>query len=116
MKLRFHKGDLRLRLSQSDVARLAEGQAIEERIDFPGDVRLAFSFEPGDRHAALFENATIRVMAPAEDVTRWIESDQEGIEFQQLGMKVAIEKDFKCIHRDSPADADSFPNPMMDKF
>ncbi len=116
MKLRFHKGDLRLRLSQSDVARLAEGHPVEEKIEFANQASLSFSFESGDRHTASLEHHSIRITAPADEVRQWIESDQEGIQFQQLGMKVTIEKDYKCLHRDSAGEIDLFPNPMMDKL
>ena len=115
MKLRFHKGDLRLRLSQSDVARLAETGGIEERIDFPGRP-LNFALQSGPEDQARFEGDTVRITAQADEIKAWIESDREGISFEQAGMKVAIEKDFRCVHRDSPEDTDSFPNPMMDRF
>ena len=116
MKLRFHKDSLRLRLSQSEVARLAERGSIDDRIEFPNDQTLSFSVESGDSSVALFENNEIRVIAPRGDVQRWIDTDQTGLEYQSGPVKVVIEKDFQCLHKETPEDADAFPNPMVDKF
>jgi hypothetical protein len=116
MKLSFHKNSLRLRLTQSEVARLATHGSIDDLIEFPADQTLSFSVESGESNAAIFEKNDIRIIAPRAEVQRWIESDQEGLEFQSGPLKVMIEKDFQCLHKSTPEDADAFPNPMVDKF
>jgi hypothetical protein len=116
MKLRFHKNSLRLRLSQSEVAQLSEHGWIEDRVDFPDGRTLSFGLETGESNSARFDEGAIRIIAPRPEVRHWIESDQEGIEYQSGPLKIAIEKDFQCLHRASPEDADTFPNPMVDKF
>jgi len=111
MKLRFHKNSLRIRLSQSEVADLAAHGQIQERFEFPNSA-LSFSLRSGNSEAAVLENNEVSVTAPKD----WIDSDREGIEFHCGPMKVAIEKDYECLHRAGPDDADAFPNPMVDKF
>jgi hypothetical protein len=113
MKLRFHGNSLRLRLSQSEVARLAEAGEIETRTDFPGDQTLSYSVESGDSNVVRFENDTIRVIVARGEAKRWIETDQTGIEYQIGPLKVLIEKDFQCLHKPTPEDADAFPNPAV---
>jgi uncharacterized protein DUF7009 len=111
MKIRLHKNSVRLRLSQTEVAELKKNNSIEERFDF-SNASFVVSLQSGAANTAHLDNKKIRIVA---DLAEWIDSDREGIDFTD-GLKVAIEKDFQCLHRSSPEDADSFPNPMMDKF
>lgn len=116
MKLRFHNNSLRLRLSQTEVARLAEAGSIEERVEFPDGRSLGISLESGESSGARFDESTIRVIAARIELRHWIETEQEGIEYQSGPLKVTIEKDYQCLHKSGSEDADAFPNPMMDKF
>jgi hypothetical protein len=116
MKLRFHQNSLRLRLSQSEVAQLSEQGWVEDRIEFPDGQVLTFGLESGESSSARLDEGSIRVIAPRPEIRHWIDSGEEGIEYESGPLKVAIEKDFQCLHKPAPEDADTFPNPMMDKF
>lgn len=117
MKLRLHSNNLRLRLSQSDVARLAETGLVEETIAFPGrSLTFAIGLQPAAEIAASFEGDRIQVTVPVERGRSWIASDQVGIENPDSSPKVLIEKDFQCLHQNGPEQADAFPNPLVDKF
>jgi hypothetical protein len=113
MKLRFHDNSLRLRLSQSEVARLKQEGRIEERIAFGPHQTLTYSIEaaPVTQVGASFADGSVRVVAPRAIVHAWVDSDQVGIESAGSTPRVLIEKDFKCVHPSSE-DADSFPNPL----
>ncbi len=115
MKLRLHGNQLRLRVSQSEVARLAETGTVEETVTFAPGQTLSYTLEasPATAVAAVFEGGRIRVTLPLPDVTHWIESDQVGIQGSSGPLGVLVEKDFQCLHRASPEDADSFPNPLV---
>ena len=114
MKLRLHSGSLRLRLSQAEVAALGESGRVEENVRFAPDQALWYSVECAEmtEPETTFEENFIRVKLPRTDVKQWIETDQTGIEAKHGPLRVTVEKDFKCLHRDSPEDSDSFPNPM----
>lgn len=114
MKLRLHSNSLRLRLSQSEVTALGESGRVEETVRFAPDRALWYSVESADltEPETTLEGNFIRVKLPRTAVKQWIETDQTGIETTQGSLRVLVEKDFKCLHRDSPEDADSFPNPM----
>jgi hypothetical protein len=114
MKLRFHSETLRLRLSQSEVARLAEFGHIEDRVQFAPGQALWYSLESGDTEtvAATFTGDRVHVMLPRAAAAHWIASDDTGIEGSNGTLVIHVEKDFQCLHRDSPEDADSFPNPL----
>jgi hypothetical protein len=117
MKLRLHANSLRLRLSQSEVARLAETGRLDDSVTFaPGQI-LSYSVESGaaDAVAASFDNNRIRVVLPEAQAKHWIESEQEGIG-SDAGLRIQVEKDFECLHKPAEEDADTFPNPMADKF
>jgi len=113
MKLRLNGNSLRLRLSQSDVATLAERGRVDETISFPNGP-LVYSIESASTATiqALFENNRIRVTLPAAEAQRWMMSDEIGLENPNFSPRILIEKDFQCIHRDSEEDTDGFPNPL----
>ncbi len=114
MKLRLHSNSLRLRLSQSEVAELGERGRVEEKVGFAPGQALRYSVECAEMREpeTTFEENFIRVKLPRAEVKQWIETDQTGIEATQGPLRVTVEKDFKCLHRDSAEDSDSFPNPM----
>ena len=110
MKLRLHAGTLRLRLRQSEVARLAETGRVEDAVTFAAGQTLSWILESGSSASitASFERNEIRVVVPAAMVETWVQSDQTGLE----GAGVLIEKDFQCVHPQSEEDGDSYPNPL----
>jgi uncharacterized protein DUF7009 len=113
MKLRLHAGSLRLRLSQSEVARLDETGSVEESLEFSPGNELSYAIETGaEAVGATFDNGNIRVVLPKQVAKEWIESDQTGIEASTGTLKVLIEKDFECLHREPAPGEDSFPNPL----
>jgi hypothetical protein len=114
MKLRLHGNKLRLRLSQTDVARLAETGKIRETLTFATGNGLAYCLEsgPAESLSASLEDGEIRVILPSRLLTHWIQSDQVEIEGSDGPLFILIEKDFQCVHRNSAEDADGYPNPL----
>lgn len=114
MKLRLHAGSLRLRLSQSEVARFEETGSVEDSVEFSPGRQLFYSIEAGSTAsiAATFDGGHIQVVVPKSVATTWIESDQTGIEGLSGALKILIEKDFQCLHREPEPGEDSFPNPL----
>ena len=114
MKLRLHNDTLRLRLSQTEVARLKETGRIESSLNFAPGQTLGYSIEtrPSGPVSASFEQGRIRVLVPSGETRQWIDSDQTGIEGGGAGVQILIEKDFQCLHKPTPEDADAFPNPL----
>jgi hypothetical protein len=113
MKLRFHGDSLRLRLSQAEVARLAETGRVEDTLTFARGQTLSYSLETGAALAAAFDGRRISIVIPVAAAKHWMESDEAGIEGASGPVKVLVEKDFQCLHsRDE--DTDAFPNPMAE--
>lgn len=112
MKLRLHAGSLRLRLSQSEVAKLGETGKVEDSLAFAPGSELSYALEIGAATGATFENSRIRVILPQPVAKHWMESDEAGIEASTGTLKLLIEKDFQCLHREPDPGEDSFPNPL----
>ena len=116
MKLRIHAGSLRLRLSRSEIAGLAQTGRVEDSIGFAPGQSLAYALEigQGDSIQASFSGNRLTVVVPAVAALSWIESDQPGLEGGTTGA-IMVEKDFQCLHRGDAEDADAFPNPLVGK-
>jgi hypothetical protein len=114
MKLRFHAGTLRLRLSQSEVALIAAGGRVEETVTFaPGKV-FSYALETGSAPAvtATLSENRIRVTIPPARAATWAGSDETGIEEKGGSLRILVQKDFLCAHPESEEDLDAFPNPL----
>jgi hypothetical protein len=113
MKLRLQGNSLRLRLGRSEVARLGEHGSVEESVAFHSGAALTYRVEsrPESKplHAA-FEAGTITVHMPTETAQAWAAGDDIGLYAQDGGLKIAIEKDFRCITR-VEEEPDAFPHP-----
>jgi hypothetical protein len=117
MKLRLHAGSLRLRLSQSEVALLGQRGKVEDSIEFAPGSELLYAIETSTAPSvtATFDRANIRVVVPDSVAKQWMESDQTGIEASTGCLKLLIEKDFQCLHREPEPGEDSFPNPLANE-
>jgi hypothetical protein len=118
MKLRLRQNSVRLRLTRSEVQRLAEGQAIEESVAFAPAAAtnlryLVRSAEGLPGGIASFQAGCVAVELPASQVTSWATGTEEGIYFDTAwGLKVAVEKDFKCLDpRTEEDESDAFDHP-----
>lgn len=116
MKLRLRGNNLRLRVNRREVEQLASGEALQERVSFPGGASLSYILETAfdSLPEASFRGGVIRIAAPAATVQPWASSDEVGIYFNLpaggASLKIALEKDLECI--DLPPeerDPDAFP-------
>lgn len=101
MKLRLQRNSLRLRLSDEEVAQLAERGRLEESIEFDAGRRLTYALEIGGEGApmsARYERDTITVTLPPAART-WHETDRLGFESEQVSaqtgtrLRLVVEKD-----------------------
>jgi len=114
MKLRIQGNSLRFRLTRSEVARLHEEGVIEEATHFAAG-RLAYRIRKdpalADVRAQLTDGA-ITINAPADAVDNWATSDEVGIAARDGVLRIAIEKDFRCLTRRDEDEADAYPHPV----
>lgn len=114
MKLRLHAGSLRLRLSQAEVTRLQDAGKVEDAVVFAPGKEFLYAIESTDAPAvtATLDGAKIRVILPSAVAKEWTQSDRTGIEASTGTLRLLIEKDFQCLHREPEPEEDSFPNPL----
>lgn len=124
MKMRLQANSLRLRLRQTEVARLMETGAIEESIRFlPGSELLTYRLQLSEKAtitSASLKGSEVIVEIPAATARHWSGSSTEvGIEAVQPagaegtdGLAIIVEKDFACLDGSDADNADTFPNPL----
>jgi hypothetical protein len=117
MKLRISGNNLRVRLSQAETAQLAAGESLEQFTHFSLLSRLVARVEvSGTRVSAEFSDGQLTLRLPAITVRRWADSEEVAIDAEQDAgsnrvLKILIEKDFQCLHSQTPPEVDAFPNP-----
>ena len=122
MKLRIKGNSIRLRVSRSDLAKLAEGGVIQDEVHFTGNPRDAWIYRIVRRQALSaptveFNERQVSVVVGDEDVRMWFGTEEVGIYFSlNIGvhgvLDVALEKDFACLDRSDEENSDTFPNPL----
>ena len=118
MKLRIKGNSLRLRLTKSEVSKLATEGIIEEHIGFVNN-ELTYSIvssKTAHTITASFQGNAIRVIMPAMLSEDWptndiISFDEYLDENNQQSLYILIEKDFKCIDATTEDQSDNFENP-----
>ena len=118
MKLRILGNSIRLRLSQSDLAALLDGGAVEDRVVFPAGAALTYRLEcsSGQSAEADFGNDGISIRFPRAEIEKWARPSEVTIraqlELEEGQLELLVEKDCKCLSpRDVEDDGDLFPNP-----
>jgi hypothetical protein len=58
-------------------------------------------------------NGRLTILLPARQTASWAASSDEGMYSTAGTIRIAVEKDYRCIHKpDSPDNAGAFPNPL----
>ncbi len=117
MKLRIKGNTIRLRLTQTEVDKLAEG-TVEGRTQFPGGQSLIYKIQSAAQFGVDFNNGIVLISVPANQIKEWANSDKTEIvnsikleNNEQL--EISIEKDFKCLtERPKEDESDMYPNPL----
>jgi len=122
MKLRILGDTVRLRLLQSEVARLREHGRVQETIHFGGDTWQAITYVVRcdvqlETLAAALDGLSIVVKIPEAMAHAWADGDEISLEgTQPIGggreLGILIEKDFKClVPREGTEDSDAHEHP-----
>lgn len=115
MKLRVQGNSLRLRLTRSEVAALDSKGEVTEEIRFSSGGALTYRLEKrtgAEALAASLSNGLISISVPAAAAARWVGSEEVGVYGQDGELRIAIEKDFRCLTRASDEqEADAYPHP-----
>lgn len=121
MKLRLRENSIRLRLLRDEVATLGATGRVSETIRF-GASELIYTLQTASETTEIstnFIDHEITVTLPAATAQNWVESNEVGIEAEQIvssdeTLKILIEKDFVCLDRAGDADNENaYPHPNV---
>jgi hypothetical protein len=121
MKLRVRGNSIRLRLEQHEIKDLIEKGEVISALPFSEHQSFGYvlAVNKNGEFKAAFANSVIRIEIPMGLAKSWSESEEEGM-YQTLNantdfeVKLAVEKDFQCLHKRPDEDeTDLFPNPRV---
>lgn len=120
MKLRILDNSIRLRLSQAEVAQLADAQEVLAKIQFPAGNAMHYRILPNTSAEKInlsYGEEGITVTIPTSQVKEWANSEEVGISTSQPlanndTVRILIEKDFQCLTTRAHEDESGlFPHP-----
>ena len=118
MKLRIKGNSIRLRLSKTEVEKLAAANYLEELTSFGNNTfRYALQTNDGaDELSADFDGSRITVFIPEIFIKDWAVNDVVGFNAtiqvsDTASLHILVEKDFKCLDETTESQQDNFENP-----
>lgn len=120
MKLRILDNSIRLRLSQAEVAQLADTKEVLATINFPAGNALHYRIQPSLEAEAIhlvYDHEGITLIIPATQAKEWANSETVGITTtndltNNETVRILIEKDFQCLTTRAHEDESGlFPHP-----
>ena len=112
MKLRIKGDTIRLRLTQSEVAAVADGDLVLETTSLSQPFTYALETS-GETIGAAFEGGRMTVNIPHAVAARWAGTEEVSLRGREGGVEILVEKDFSClVPREGEEDPDAFPNPL----
>lgn len=115
MKLRIQDNSIRLRLTRSEIERLAVEGRVSCNTSFPTSV-LTYTLSVGRQTEAFLENNEVLVVLKPEQAALLTQTDKVGIEQHCGALHILVEKDFSCLKsRPEEANGDYYPNPLEKK-
>ena len=118
MKLRIKENSLRIRLTKTEVGKLAETGYLEEQTIFTNN-RLVYTLQRKDDItdlSAIFENNTITIFVPASFLGNWPANNVVGMDSKMplpddSSLYLLLEKDFVCLDDSTEDQSDNYENP-----
>ncbi|MBO9671907.1 MAG: hypothetical protein J7577_00565 [Sphingobacteriaceae bacterium] len=114
MKLRIKDNSVRFRLTQSEVAQLAEQGIVTSTTQFI-DKSLVYAVEMTNEEelSANFTENKVALNMPKVMVNELVNSDRVGFDGQSGKVKLLIEKDFVCLDNSVEDQSDNYPHPTL---
>lgn len=113
MKLRCVQDSIRLRVRKTDLQKLEQDGEVSESINFGEEALFVFTLAiaaDSETVNAVFQKGRLQVNVPTLQATKWINSNEVGIEVNACdgNPHILIEKDFPCLDRAEENKADTF--------
>ena len=118
MKLRIKGNSLRIRLTRSEVGKLADTGYLEEQTLFAGNkfVYALQSVDNGNELSATLDTNKITMFVPNEFIKDWQENNVVGFDAnipvsEHDTLYLLLEKDFACLDQTTEDQSDNYVNP-----
>ena len=119
MKLRIKDNSIRLRLTQTEVERIGNGDQIHNNLNFPGGERVSYLLVGSavENTEIEYKDNRISISVPTEILTIWANSNEVSLLYElsldhDNVLKLLIEKDFACLTpREDEDESDLFSHP-----
>lgn len=118
MKLRIKANSVRIRLTKTEVNKLATESYLQEVTVLPGQTFI-YAIKSDDNATALtiaYENNILTMMVPKSFAANWHQNDMVGMDaWMQVNEKeklyLLLEKDFVCLDETAEDQSDNYENP-----
>ena len=118
MKLRIQGNRIRVRLTQSEVARIGDGQRVEQTTRLSPTVSFTSAVQSSPTTTTTlvtFIDNTLVIWLPIDVARAWATGDEVGVSAtvdvgDGQSLAILVEKDFQCLHGDERT-KDAYPNP-----
>jgi len=120
MKLRIRGNSIRLRVTRTELATIAEDGELRDVVAFGPGTELGYSLRVVGTVSGLsadFSEGEITISVPASGAREWLDSKLVSLRGEQRldngdSLKILVEKDFAClVAREGEDDSDAFPHP-----
>ena len=123
MKLRIKDNSIRLRLTQTEVEQIGNGDQIHNNLNFPGGERVSYLLVGSavENPEIDYKDNRISISVPTEILTIWANSNEVSLLYElsldhDNVLKLLIEKDFACLTpREDEDESDLFSHPEQRK-
>jgi hypothetical protein len=123
MKLRIRGNSVRIRVTQSELDRVAGTGEVNDTVHFGQGAQLTYRLVVADagKVTAAFDGTALTVRVPAAVIGDWARTDIVSITGEQAldggeTLRILVEKDFECLApRDDEPPGDFFVNPAGSK-
>lgn len=115
MKLRIKGNTIRIRLSETEVNLLAEGNPVIEETQFPSS-KLTYKIQPSISESVDFIDEVVYVNLTHDEIDSWAKTDEVTIS-KEVAIPndnilcILVEKDFKCLTVRPEDESELYPNP-----
>lgn len=114
MKIRIKDNSVRLRLTQSEIAKLGNTGMVESTTAFVGRPFIyAVQRTIGGQIDVAFVDNRIVLSIPASMVHELVTTQRVGFEGIAGSVKLLVEKDFACLDNTVEDQSDNYPNPNL---
>jgi Family of unknown function (DUF7009) len=107
-----------MRVSRSELDRIAAGKAVTEAVSFPSGSRLVYGVAIEQRAdvGVRFANEELMILLPEAAVRRWLDEHEVAIRGAHIldngeQLSLLVEKDYECLTPSAEDQSDLFPNP-----